>query len=166
MGRIKRKHEAWWPDWRKLRRKRMVIDSFRCKRCNRYMHSGHLLTVHHIIPRNEGGSDTIDNLISLCNDCHDWVELSGYRTRILIENSLGLEADDMNGATGTYKALGLHRVWIYGYWYGDVDGTKLIDVHKMVPVGWHMEEDTNIDKDAARKRFGLEPVAPLASTRA
>ncbi len=25
---------------------------------------------HHVIPRHEGGSDTIDNLVGLCNDCH------------------------------------------------------------------------------------------------
>ena len=31
--------------------------------------------MHHIIPRNFGGEDNPENLILLCNDCHNEVEL-------------------------------------------------------------------------------------------
>ena len=38
-------------------------------------------SVHHIIPHSEGGPDTLDNLILLCDKCHDEVEAAGYRNR-------------------------------------------------------------------------------------
>ena len=44
------------------------------------------LEVHHIIPRSEGGSDSRENLITLCKKCHDEVELAEYRTAALIRN--------------------------------------------------------------------------------
>ena len=37
------------------------------------------LTVHHIVPRSEGGTTTLRNLITLCIRCHDYVESLGYR---------------------------------------------------------------------------------------
>lgn len=37
----------------------------------------HKVQVHHIIPRSEGGSDEIDNAITLCPNCHDEVH-AGY----------------------------------------------------------------------------------------
>jgi len=30
---------------------------------------------HHIIPRKYGGENNIENLINLCNNCHDYVEI-------------------------------------------------------------------------------------------
>ena len=35
------------------------------------------LEIHHIIPQSMGGSDTRDNAVGLCPDCHDkWDELA------------------------------------------------------------------------------------------
>ncbi len=45
-------------------------DGYRCVRCQR---SG-MLTIHHINPRSEHGSNALDNLCSLCELCHNWVE--------------------------------------------------------------------------------------------
>ena len=39
------------------------------------------MQAHHITPRGEGGADDIENLITLCNSCHDIVEVAGYRIR-------------------------------------------------------------------------------------
>ena len=33
-------------------------------------HRIHKLTVHHIIPREEGGTHAMENLITLCEECH------------------------------------------------------------------------------------------------
>lgn len=32
------------------------------------------LDVHHIIPKRQGGLDTLNNLITVCRKCHEWVE--------------------------------------------------------------------------------------------
>jgi hypothetical protein len=45
-------------------------DNGRCKSCG----TDKYLTVHHIIPRNEGGDEDFDNLITLCLDCHNEIE--------------------------------------------------------------------------------------------
>ena len=52
----------------------------RCELCK----TKYDLSIHHIIPRSEGGSDCEDNLMALCYRCHDKVEISGYRVRQLI----------------------------------------------------------------------------------
>ena len=44
-------------------------DANRCARCGR----GGVLHVHHRIRRSQGGKDTPENLITLCNPCHRWV---------------------------------------------------------------------------------------------
>ena len=48
-----------------------------CQICDSERH----LSVHHIIPRSEGGLDKLANLILLCSRCHDEVEIAGYRSR-------------------------------------------------------------------------------------
>jgi 5-methylcytosine-specific restriction endonuclease McrA len=48
-------------------------DSNMCARCRegRFLRSRHLC-VHHIIPKEHGGTDDEENLITLCRDCHRW----------------------------------------------------------------------------------------------
>lgn len=59
----------------------IIRDNFACRECgvtgiwinvhNRLIPSNSGLEVHHIIPVKDGGSDHIDNLITLCVKCHD-----------------------------------------------------------------------------------------------
>ena len=42
-------------------------DNFTCQKCGRHT----LAPPHHIIKRSQGGSDTMDNLVTLCMDCHE-----------------------------------------------------------------------------------------------
>ncbi len=42
-----------------------------CPRCKKI----HGESIHHIIPRENGGKDNIENLIVLCFKCHDYVEM-------------------------------------------------------------------------------------------
>lgn len=60
--------------WRKISRERFKIDGYKCMRCKTHHNWGRGLTAHHILARRDGGKDFIDNLISLCNKCHDEVE--------------------------------------------------------------------------------------------
>ena len=52
---------------RKSTRKQAIArDSCQCRVCG----SPHGLQVHHIVHKSKGGHDTLDNLITLCSDCH------------------------------------------------------------------------------------------------
>ena len=46
---------------------------------------------HHVIPRHEGGSDTIDNLAGLCNDCHGKVHTNPAVKERLSVKFIGLK---------------------------------------------------------------------------
>lgn len=48
-------------------------DGFVCQACNHH-YIRRDLTVHHIIPRQEGGGDNAENKITLCLDCHNRIE--------------------------------------------------------------------------------------------
>ncbi len=56
--------------WRKQRMRALVRDNFTCQwpgcRCS----SIHKLTVHHLVPRSQGGSNHLHNLLTLCEKHH------------------------------------------------------------------------------------------------
>lgn len=45
-------------------------DGFRCRYCARGPADGVLLEADHVVPRSEGGPDTMDNLVTACRDCN------------------------------------------------------------------------------------------------
>lgn len=51
-----------------------------CPCCKKHV----IETLHHIIPRSKGGKDNIENLIFLCFNCHDKIEL---KTDELLKNN-------------------------------------------------------------------------------
>ena len=59
------------PEWAKVRERVLRRDHRRCRHCQ----TGRALTVHHIVPRAEGGTDEPRNLVTLCAACHDWAEI-------------------------------------------------------------------------------------------
>lgn len=70
-------HEYDSKEWEALARRITWRDGRRCKAvCGCTAN----LTVHHIIPRRENGSDDPDNLITLCIDCHNEIEDTAIRT--------------------------------------------------------------------------------------
>src|SRR6266699_4158808 len=50
-----------------LRMACLMRDGYRCQQCNK---QGRRLEAHHIHFRQNGGKDTLDNLITLCDQCH------------------------------------------------------------------------------------------------
>ena len=48
----------------------LAADRYKCRACN--SKTGHL-HCHHIVYRSEGGQHTIDNGVTLCDDCHLYV---------------------------------------------------------------------------------------------
>jgi hypothetical protein len=77
--------------WVMIKRFILDRDSQVCLRCDRYFRSQKDLGVHHLIPRDEGGSDAIENLVTLCHHCHDYVEINGLKTRADIMGSIDLD---------------------------------------------------------------------------
>lgn len=55
-------------DWDKRRELILERDEYKCKNCGRDSSN---LEVHHVVPLEKGGSNSIDNLITLCKDCHN-----------------------------------------------------------------------------------------------
>jgi RNA-directed DNA polymerase len=53
--------------WREIRRSVLQRDDYRCTECGR----GNLpLNAHHKVAKKDGGTDEMDNLITLCEECH------------------------------------------------------------------------------------------------
>jgi len=65
------------PEWKAIEKVIKARDKHACQSCG--LKIG--LTVHHILPREEGGKDYPPNLITLCRHCHDEVEEQGFRVK-------------------------------------------------------------------------------------
>jgi hypothetical protein len=60
--------EDYGPNWDDLSRQTYARDNYTCQGCGA---TGVILNAHHKTPRSKGGPDTLDNLISYCNACHE-----------------------------------------------------------------------------------------------
>ncbi|MBC8213028.1 MAG: HNH endonuclease [Candidatus Marinimicrobia bacterium] len=70
------------PDWRPLQREARKLDEHLCQRCGiSQKEIGKSLDVHHIKPVSSfeisNDANYIENLVSLCHDCHMLVEWNG-----------------------------------------------------------------------------------------
>ncbi len=61
--------------WNKRKKECFERDSYRCRGCNLHQITleavGSSLDAHHVLRRSKGGSDDLNNLISLCRRCHE-----------------------------------------------------------------------------------------------
>lgn len=57
-------------EWQKKRNERIKIDNFRCQKCN----SPFNLQVHHLTYKNFKNEDIYNDLITLCDRCHQKIE--------------------------------------------------------------------------------------------
>jgi RNA-directed DNA polymerase len=62
-------------EWQELRRQILQRDGYACQYCN----STSSLEVHHLRARYQGGTDSPENLVTLCEVCH--VQLDAYRAQ-------------------------------------------------------------------------------------
>lgn len=76
----KEQHEHYYgPDWERQRKKALERDGYMCRKCGKFS-PWKEPNVHHIIPFKEFGIENYkeaneeENLISLCDRCHAWVE--------------------------------------------------------------------------------------------
>lgn len=58
--------------WAKIRQIVFERDNYTCQECGK---TNGRLAVHHIIPRKDGGQDSMDNLVTVCDGvCHKKIE--------------------------------------------------------------------------------------------
>lgn len=74
--------EYYGPDWRPLQRRARKADGYQCQRCGVLQKAlGKALDVHHIKPVSSflqvNDANYIENVVSLCHDCHMLVEWNG-----------------------------------------------------------------------------------------
>ena len=55
-----------WDEYSKLRDQVLKRDGWKCQNCG----SSIDLHVHHLVKRSNLGSDALENLITLCSNCH------------------------------------------------------------------------------------------------
>lgn len=64
--------------WKALRNEAMARDNGRCRLCNRQ----NRLQVHHRVYPAQWGGEAVDDLTTLCDDCHEMVSHSSAQGRI------------------------------------------------------------------------------------
>ena len=99
-------------EWKRLRRKCLRRDKYRCQRCSKHHAYGKYLSAHHITPRLLGGKDELRNLLSLCEPCHDYVEIHKLLSYAAIVGSI--DAQGREQGTIEHEYADDWRKWIYG----------------------------------------------------
>jgi len=94
-------------EWKDIRGAVIKRDK-RCVSCGKKKR----LTVHHLKHREDGGSNDMSNLVTLCVKCHDRVELSGDRYIFEIKGS-GKRKYIPKGERVLGGATHWHQ-WVYG----------------------------------------------------
>jgi 5-methylcytosine-specific restriction endonuclease McrA len=79
-------------NWDEIRNAILLRDDFTCLRCDKKYKKADL-SVHHMVPREDGGTSSLSNLVTLCHDCHDYVEVNDLRSRAAIMGSFEDPAD-------------------------------------------------------------------------
>lgn len=76
------------PDWKERKNKCKQRDQSRCALCGKTR----ILAAHHVIPKYERGSHSLQNLITLCDRCH--YEQKYYDHEKKLKRSYGMHIDD------------------------------------------------------------------------
>ena len=77
------------PEWKARRRRILLRDAFRCqaerdgRKCLRVV-DGKEAHIDHVIPLEDGGTDSDDNLLTRCSSCHGRKTRAEQRSRGLI----------------------------------------------------------------------------------
>ena len=102
----------------------LIRDNFTCQKCSK---KETLLSAHHIVWTSKGGKDSIYNVITLCEDCHEKVHSTGESGKVKIKDGKAVKGMDgfsdkiaqrtMQGKTLMYQEL--EKIapvsFVYGY---------------------------------------------------
>ena len=107
-------------NWEEIKRKIKIRDHYICQMCGLRENYLTKLTVHHIISRDLGGSEDSENLITLCEECHDEVEILNFKSlkdffqHLKLLNKLWY---DKNTEVVDFKEIATindWHLWVYG----------------------------------------------------
>lgn len=143
--------------WRQTREKVLNRDSYECQFCGttneeHQEENDRGLDVHHIIPRSDGGQDTMRNLVALCRSCHQTME------------SLHGQAMEELAASNEYEetAEGAHRTWKQYLEKWDQYDDALMDFLKENPVfrrKFKFYNENDSDENPAVESYELRRLA-------
>jgi hypothetical protein len=69
------------------RQKVLDRDRNRCRNCGRGPEKDVELEIHHIVPLDAGGRDTLSNLVTVCTECHRAIHIEGATAPDVAENA-------------------------------------------------------------------------------
>ncbi|MFB6199036.1 MAG: HNH endonuclease [Halobacteriaceae archaeon] len=97
-------------NWEEIRQKVLERDDYCCQFCGltEEEHSekhGRGLSIHHVIPERDGGTNNMNNLVALCRSCHRTMEAVHGRTMGLIAR----EEDHRGDLEGVNKVIRKHN---------------------------------------------------------
>ena len=87
--------------WNKIKMAVKSRDNYTCQICGK---TDGILVVHHIIPRDDGGKDALENLITVCNGvCHK--KLEPLRMKFSITQETFLRIKNLAGNSGSNEEM-------------------------------------------------------------
>ena len=107
----------------------LIRDDFQCKICKK---KNLRLEAHHIVSRDEGGKDTIKNLATLCDKCHNKLHSGGVTLTLVGENGFKdrIAQRTMQGKTHMYGLLSLIAPVEKRFGYETQDYRKILGLEK------------------------------------
>jgi len=100
-------------NWKGIRQDALDRDGWECHFCGNDRDSGVSLHVHHIEPKSEGGPDTLENLITLCRDCHEklhgWTIPDSSPCAITSSQSSSTESQITNSQSSSTSSQSRHN---------------------------------------------------------
>jgi hypothetical protein len=94
----------------------LMRDGYTCQQCKK---QGVRLEAHHLVFKEQGGKDTLANLLTLCESCHQKVHQSKVSLKVTgVSGHLDQVAQRaMQGKSALYARLGRHRplATLFGY---------------------------------------------------
>lgn len=100
----------------KLRQQVLERDNHTCQECGQKLKR---LETHHILARRYGGTDDLDNIITLCHKCHTTIEPSRKMGPITSKDYVEVKGKSIRLTQSIYNTLS-KRVLFYGDTMSDI----------------------------------------------
>jgi predicted HNH restriction endonuclease len=71
-----------------LRKRCFERDNFTCQKCKFFSENKLDLEAHHVFPLCFGGKDELDNLITLCSDCHKFAPNNPDEFKVYLQEEM------------------------------------------------------------------------------